>query len=125
MKTIITRANERGTANHVWLKPAHYFIYDLSSHRIDIKKYYALPSATSHQKNESEIIDLIEQKLVNAVNLRLRSDVEVGSCLSGGLDSSIIAGIIKHIKPTQHLKLFTATFPLEAFDESDQSRSCR
>ena len=27
MKTIITRANERGTANHGWLKPAHYFSF--------------------------------------------------------------------------------------------------
>ena len=27
MQTIITRANERGTANHGWLKPAHYFSF--------------------------------------------------------------------------------------------------
>jgi quercetin 2,3-dioxygenase len=27
MKTTITRANERGTANHGWLKPAHYFSF--------------------------------------------------------------------------------------------------
>ena len=27
MKTVVTRANERGTANHGWLKPAHYFSF--------------------------------------------------------------------------------------------------
>ncbi|MFN0081155.1 MAG: pirin family protein [Ferruginibacter sp.] len=27
MKTIVTRADERGTANHGWLKPAHYFSF--------------------------------------------------------------------------------------------------
>ena len=27
MKTIVTRASERGTANHGWLKPAHYFSF--------------------------------------------------------------------------------------------------
>jgi asparagine synthase (glutamine-hydrolysing) len=100
------------------LKPAHYLVYNLSSHHLDIKQYYTLADTSLLQKNESEIIDLIEQKLVNAVKLRLRSDVEVGSCLSGGLDSSIIAGIIKHLEPTQHLKLFTAIFPTETFDES-------
>lgn len=100
------------------LKPAHYIVYDLSSHHLDIKQYYTLPNTSLQQKSESEIIDLIEQKLITAVKLRLRSDVEVGSCLSGGLDSSIIAGIIKHLEPNQHLKLFTATFPTEAFDES-------
>ena len=41
----------------------------------------------------NELIDIIEDKLLNAGKLRLRSDVEVGSCLSGGLDSSIIAGV--------------------------------
>lgn len=104
------------------LKPAHYILYDLSSHHFDIKPYYTLPNTSLQQKSESEIIDLIEQKLITAVKLRLRSDVEVGSCLSGGLDSSIIAGIIKHIEPTQHLKLFTATFPTESFDESSYAK---
>lgn len=100
------------------LKPAHYIIYNLTSHHFDFKQYYTLPSTSFQQKSESEIIDLIERKVINAVKLRLRSDVEVGSCLSGGLDSSIIAGIIKHLEPNQHLKLFTATFPTESFDES-------
>ncbi len=100
------------------LKPAHYFVYDLSSHHLEIKQYYTLPNTSLQQKSESEIVNLIEEKLVTAVKLRLRSDVEVGSCLSGGLDSSIIAGIIKHLEPTQHLKLFTAIFPTETFDES-------
>ena len=100
------------------LKPAHYIVYDLSSHQLDVKQYYTVPNTSLQQKSESEIIDLIEQKLVNAVKLRLRSDVEIGSCLSGGLDSSIIAGIVKYLEPNQHLKLFTATFPTETFDES-------
>ena len=104
------------------LKPAHYFTYDLSLHIIDIKQYYELPHTLISQKNDSEIIEIIEQKLVNSIKLRLRSDVEIGSCLSGGLDSSIIAGVIKKLQPDTPLKLFTAIFPGEAFDESSYAK---
>ncbi len=41
MKTIITRANERGTANHGWLKPAHYFSFG-SWHSTDRVHFGAL-----------------------------------------------------------------------------------
>jgi asparagine synthase (glutamine-hydrolysing) len=43
--------------------------------------------------NDSEAHDAIRSCLTNAVALRLRSDVRVGTCLSGGLDSSSIASI--------------------------------
>lgn len=104
------------------LKPSHYLVYDLASHHIDIKQYYSLPNITATQKSDSEIIELVEQKLIHSIKLRLRSDVEVGSCLSGGLDSSIIAGIIHHLQPSKPLKLFTATFPNETFDESSYAK---
>ena len=104
------------------LKPSHYFTYDLSLHTLDIKQYYELPQTVISQKNDSEIIEIIEQKLVNSIKLRLRSDVEIGSCLSGGLDSSIIAGVIKNLQPDKPLKLFTAIFPGETFDESSYAK---
>jgi asparagine synthase (glutamine-hydrolysing) len=100
------------------LKPSCYFVYDLSSHNFEIKKYYSISDTPALQKSDAELIQLIEEKLVNAINLRLRSDVEIGSCLSGGLDSSIIAGVVKHLQPAKQMKLFTAVFPDEAFDES-------
>ncbi len=104
------------------LKPSHYLVYNLSSHTHELIKYYELPSKLISFKNESELIHLIEEKLVNAINLRLRSDVEVGSCLSGGLDSTIISGIVKHLQPDKQMKLFTAVFPNETFDETNYAQ---
>lgn len=104
------------------LKPSHYLVYNLSSHTFQITEYYSLPKQTLSTKSESEIIEDIEKKLLNAINLRLRSDVEIGSCLSGGLDSSIIAGIVKHLQPNKQMKLFTAVFPNETFDEANYAK---
>lgn len=104
------------------LKPSCYFVYDLTSHNFELKKYYSIPDLLSTQKSNAELIQLIEEKLVNAIRLRLRSDVEIGSCLSGGLDSSIIAGIVKKLQPGKQMKLFTAVFPAETFDESSYAK---
>lgn len=104
------------------LKPSHYLVYNLSTHTFQVSNYYSLPKQALNIKSESEIIDAVEEKLLKAINLRLRSDVEIGSCLSGGLDSSIIAGISKHLQPNKQMKLFTAVFPNELFDETNYAK---
>ena len=104
------------------LKPSHYLVYNLSSHTFNVNCYYHLPNNSTDNLGESRIIDVIEEKLLNAIRLRLRSDVEVGSCLSGGLDSSIIAGVTKFLQPDNQMKLFTAVFPNETFDETNYAK---
>jgi asparagine synthase (glutamine-hydrolysing) len=104
------------------LKPAHYLLYNLKTTDFEIKKYYDISTQPKIHKTEGEIINDIETKLKHAIELRLRSDVEIGSCLSGGLDSSIIAGIIKNLQPEKNIKLFTAVFPTEIFDESSYAK---
>ncbi len=105
------------------LKPSHYLVYDLITHHKYIQQYYTVSTQSIVEKSDSDIIQLIEEKLCHAIQLRLRSDVEIGSCLSGGLDSSIIAGIVTHLQPNKQLKLFTAVFPNESFDESNYAKS--
>jgi asparagine synthase (glutamine-hydrolysing) len=60
------------------------------------------------------------------VRLRLRSDVPIGTCLSGGIDSSAIAVLVSHLLATQpaeaeavgrRLRTFTAYFEEPGFDE--------
>ena len=104
------------------LKPSHYLVYNLNTHTLNTINYYSLPKKILNNKSEVEIIHAIEEKLVNAISLRLRSDVEVGSCLSGGLDSSIIAGVVKYLQPNKQMKLFTAVFPNEKFDETNYAK---
>lgn len=61
----------------------------------------------------------IEEIMVSSVRLRMRSDVPVGSCLSGGLDSSILIGILyHHLDVRDGYQTFTASFPGHPIDET-------
>jgi asparagine synthase (glutamine-hydrolysing) len=59
--------------------------------------------------------------LTDSVRLRLRSDVPVGSCLSGGLDSSAIVALIRRLEPGADLHTFTGRFPGDPMDEGRYS----
>lgn len=73
----------------------------------------------SSEDNEEEISNIIQDILVSAVQLRMRSDVPVGSCLSGGLDSTILIGILfTHYEVNEVYPTFTASFPGHPIDET-------
>src|SRR5262245_13610461 len=61
--------------------------------------------------------------LEDSIRLRLRADVEVGSCLSGGLDSSAIVCIAHNLLREKHAAerqmTFTACSEVKRFDEKD------
>jgi asparagine synthase (glutamine-hydrolysing) len=76
------------------LLPSHYLIYDLRMHRAEVKRYYTLrvdPSTATLP--DADCVGRLAGLLADAVRLRLRSDVRVGTCLSGGLDSSAISAL--------------------------------
>jgi asparagine synthase (glutamine-hydrolysing) len=72
--------------------------------------------------DESYYVDQIEELLIRSVEKRLQSDVEVGLYLSGGLDSSLIGGIMRHLLPEDKIRSFGAVFPERELSESDYQR---
>ena len=73
--------------------------------------------AESGEEAGRRLLDL----LTDSVRLRLRSDVPVGSCLSGGLDSSAIVALIRRLEPGADLHTFTGRFPGDPMDEGRYS----
>lgn len=69
-------------------------------------------------KSAGDLKDELKTLLVDSTRIRLRADVPVGAYLSGGLDSSLIASIVRQHTPNR-LRTFSIAFTDERFDERD------
>jgi asparagine synthase (glutamine-hydrolysing) len=113
------------------LPPAHAFTLSLADGAFRKWRHYDLPFEGRWGRFDARVMaghrDRIRERVVESVRLRLQSDVPVGSCLSGGLDSSSIVCIVSDLLGRERLsqvgerqKAFTA-----CYDEStgiDESR---
>ncbi|MBL1219839.1 asparagine synthase (glutamine-hydrolyzing) [Chryseobacterium sp. L7] len=80
------------------LPGSHNLIYCLNNHVFEIQRYYDIPFHKEISKlNLEESSQLFQNELERSVKLRLRSDVKMGSALSGGLDSSYLAAVASGI----------------------------
>ncbi|GEN94850.1 asparagine synthase (glutamine-hydrolyzing) [Pediococcus ethanolidurans] len=81
-----------------------------------INRYY---HREFHPTNESEAVytKKIREVLQDSVKMHMRSDVPVGSFLSGGIDSSIIVAMAKNLNP--HLETISVGFEREGYSELD------
>jgi asparagine synthase (glutamine-hydrolysing) len=80
------------------LMPGHLLTLDLAAARPEpeIHQYWEIPtSAHSESRSDEEWIRECRSRLEDTVRVRLMSDVPLGMFLSGGLDSSAIAAIMK------------------------------
>ena len=67
-------------------------------------------------RSEQEMIEGLRYRLTESIRLRLRADVKVGVSLSGGLDSSIVAGMVNNlIKEGQKIGSDAVTERLSCF----------
>lgn len=101
------------------LLPGHSMSIDLtkSSISVEIARYWELPIEPEKRMSEKDAIEQFLMHLQRAVNWRLRSDVPVGSCLSGGLDSSSVVMLAIKAKREKEFHSFSSCFDEAAIDE--------
>ena len=103
------------------LLPAESMRMDLRDMKPSIRRYWNIEptdgeSALSFDQAAEQFKDLLQ----DSVKFRMRSDVPVGSCLSGGLDSSAIVCLNRRILGTgAEYHTFTGQFPGSPADESE------
>ena len=92
------------------------FFYEINgSLSIKKKRFFDLKKTFF---NKGPNIKLIEKKLLNTIKKHLRSDVKIGLLLSGGLDSSILAMIIKKINRNKRIFTLSTSISNSQLDES-------
>lgn len=101
------------------LPPGHQLIFSSSGH-LTIQQYWdrTFPdSSTPESRTVPSMIQGVHDRLLSAVRSRLRADVPLAICLSGGIDSAAVAGIAASLLKEQDsanekpLATFTLSFP--------------
>lgn len=101
------------------LPPAHNLVIEVSTLELKLEKYYDLSSQVDNYKIKSgEEFSSFNELLHHSIDLHLRSDVPVGSALSGGLDSSTIVSLAAAQMNGKTFKTFTASYQEEKIDET-------
>ena len=100
--------------------PARSFlVYHALTQQLETDYYWDIEVEHTRLYKEETAIDEFSALLSASVNKRLRSDVRIGSSLSGGLDSSsIVASILQQPNVPPTLPTFSAVFPGFEKDES-------
>ncbi len=107
------------------LPAASFLEYDLAGNIRVLEKYWQPELKERSDVSEAEAIEQFKQMLTESVRKRLRSDVAIGTSLSGGLDSSTIVALCAAQKETGQYshKCFTAAFP--HFDKDEREQAAR
>jgi asparagine synthase (glutamine-hydrolysing) len=101
------------------LMPGENIIFDLTSKNLKKSKWYDLRTMSRSDFRDWEAIITGTRELFrDCISKCLISDVPVGSCLSGGIDSSSIVSLMSELKKDARIDTFSLVFPGLEIDES-------
>ena len=100
------------------LPAASVLKYDLKENKLILEKYWDIDPEEQQKKiTDTEALEQFNHLLTTSIKRRLRSDVAIGTSLSGGLDSSSIVAMVASFGNSS-LAAFTAAFPGFEKDET-------
>lgn len=102
--------------NGIYSLPASSYLL-FENKNLTLRQYYDIPRLPD-DKSEEELISGITDLLEDSVKLRFRSDVPVGTCLSGGFDSSSIVAFSSRVNK-KGIETFSAVWNEKNCDESE------
>lgn len=89
------------------LLPAHYICWDLSSGNFETRRYLNIDYSETIDVSVEEAAKNVRDLFLDSIRLHLRSDVPIGTALSGGIDSSAIVHATRYLEPRTELHTFS------------------
>lgn len=114
---ITDHTNETFFSGITKLPTGSYCVFDLATKEMKTTTWWRIDSKTDQEISYDEAVTRLRNLLSDSVDIRLRSDVPVGTCLSGGLDSSTIVSLLDSTRKAS-IKTFSAVFSGFEFDET-------
>lgn len=102
------------------LAPGHHMVIDLKNGLAEKGRYYQFKFHPNNELKEEETKEKILKTMEDSVAHHMIADVPVGSFLSGGIDSSIIATLMQKIRGEKKIKTFTVGF--SSLSEAKEAR---
>jgi asparagine synthase (glutamine-hydrolysing) len=101
------------------LPPGHVAVY--RERRLTVEPYWRPDFSQEIERPAADYRAELRERLTRAVESRLQSDVPLGAFLSGGVDSSIIVGLMSRLAQAP-VRTFSIGFPVAEFDETSYAR---
>ncbi len=105
--------------NIMKLSPGHILTYE--NGKVSTKRYWELSFTPTCQDDEADAVERILALLRDAVQVRLMSEVPLGAFLSGGIDSSIVVGLMSSMM-SRPVKTFSIGFEEDDYSELPYAR---
>jgi asparagine synthase (glutamine-hydrolysing) len=109
------------------LEPGHIAVTDAAG-QVETSAFWSVAAAAERGKAEqldlgdAEACDALESLLGDAVGRRLVADVPLGAFLSGGIDSSVVAAMMR-ARSNAAVRTYSIGFKEEGFDEAPHARA--
>jgi len=98
------------------------YVLEFADGKLTTRQYWNLPEFGTHMRRpEEECLEEMEQRLAEAVRIRLISDVPLGALLSGGVDSSLVVALMARAS-SKPVETFTIAFQNEDYNEAHHAR---
>ena len=110
---------EKTLVKGVWQLPAAHYSITCPGESPNPRRYWDVQYNIDYEHTEQWFAERLRKLLDDSVRMHLRADVEVGSYVSGGVDSSLLASLARDARPDAGFQAFNGRFTEgEDFDES-------